>query len=289
LETNFARYGVVTSAKVMSDVFTGLSRGFGFVKYQDSHSAKNAIEQMNGKNISNKKLVVKYADTEGDHKTSGTPSPNVYTKGIPLTMDDQELMDLFSSYGKIVNHKLMIDRATGESKCQAFIQYEDVKSAEYAIAALHGYVFPNSFRGMVVRFADTDDERTQRKQKAERKQIFTEQRDHQHIQRSNLKTNKSLRQGLGVKEENNISSSEANLFIYHLPQSAEDNLLYNLFSPYGKIQSVKVVKDKSNGQCKGYGFVKMMNYSSAYNAMQGLNGLRIENKTLQITWKDARK
>ncbi len=43
---------------------------------------------------------------------------------------------------------------------------------------------------------------------------------------------------------------ESTLFIYHLPPSADDALLYRLFGPYGPILSVKVVKDK-DGTPKG--------------------------------------
>ena len=43
---------------------------------------------------------------------------------------------------------------------------------------------------------------------------------------------------------------ERNLFVYHLPQNADDTLLYRLFSPFGAIESAKAVID-SAGLCKG--------------------------------------
>lgn len=53
----FAEYGEVTSAKVISDKFTGKSRGFGFVEMSDDEAAKKAIaeldnSQWDGRNIS---------------------------------------------------------------------------------------------------------------------------------------------------------------------------------------------------------------------------------------------
>jgi RNA recognition motif-containing protein len=41
-----------------------------------------------------------------------------------------------------------------------------------------------------------------------------------------------------------------NLFVYHLPHSADDALLYKLFSPFGAILQVKVMRDH-DGKCKG--------------------------------------
>ena len=46
------------------------------------------------------------------------------------------------------------------------------------------------------------------------------------------------------------SQLERNLFVYHLPQKADDMLLYRLFSPFGAIESAKAVTDQA-GLCKG--------------------------------------
>lgn len=42
----FADYGEVSSAKVITDKFTGKSRGFGFVEMPDEESAKKAIQEL---------------------------------------------------------------------------------------------------------------------------------------------------------------------------------------------------------------------------------------------------
>ncbi|HVG42532.1 MAG TPA: hypothetical protein VM888_13035, partial [Chitinophagaceae bacterium] len=52
----FTEYGEVTSAKVITDKFTGKSRGFGFVEMPDNEAAKKAISELDngvveGRNI----------------------------------------------------------------------------------------------------------------------------------------------------------------------------------------------------------------------------------------------
>ena len=42
----FTEYGEVTSAKVITDKFTGKSRGFGFVEMSDDEAAKKAIAEV---------------------------------------------------------------------------------------------------------------------------------------------------------------------------------------------------------------------------------------------------
>jgi RNA recognition motif-containing protein len=65
----FSPWGEVVSARVMRDPETGLSLGYGFVKYSRAKEAKNAMTNMQGFQIDNKHLLVKHADI------SATPTP----------------------------------------------------------------------------------------------------------------------------------------------------------------------------------------------------------------------
>jgi len=60
LATAFNPFGNVLSAKVYVDKNSGESKGFGFVSYDSVISAENAIEQMNGFQIGNKRLKVQH-------------------------------------------------------------------------------------------------------------------------------------------------------------------------------------------------------------------------------------
>jgi RNA recognition motif-containing protein len=57
LNNAFAEYGEVQSAKVITDRYTGRSRGFGFVEMNDNEG-KTAIEQLNGATLDNKIISV---------------------------------------------------------------------------------------------------------------------------------------------------------------------------------------------------------------------------------------
>jgi cold-inducible RNA-binding protein len=57
----FAQAGTVVSAKVISDKYSGRSRGFGFVEMATDEEAKNAIEMFNGKDVEGRPLVVNEA------------------------------------------------------------------------------------------------------------------------------------------------------------------------------------------------------------------------------------
>lgn len=57
----FAQAGQVVSAKVISDKYSGRSRGFGFVEMSSDAESKKAIEMFNGKDIEGRALVVNEA------------------------------------------------------------------------------------------------------------------------------------------------------------------------------------------------------------------------------------
>jgi len=57
----FAAAGTVVSAKVISDKYSGRSRGFGFVEMATDEESKKAIEMFNGKDIEGRALVVNEA------------------------------------------------------------------------------------------------------------------------------------------------------------------------------------------------------------------------------------
>lgn len=75
------------------------------------------------------------------------------------------------------------------------------------------------------------------------------------------------------------------VFVYNLKPEIEENILWQLFGPFGAVQNVKVVKDFQTQKCKGYGFVTMTNYDEAVNAINSLNGFVLTNRPLQVSFK----
>jgi RNA recognition motif-containing protein len=58
LKEFFAEYGEVTSAKVITDKFTGKSRGFGFVEMSDDEAAKKAIAELDQATVEGRSIRV---------------------------------------------------------------------------------------------------------------------------------------------------------------------------------------------------------------------------------------
>jgi RNA recognition motif-containing protein len=61
LQEIFSAHGTVESARVITDKFTGRSRGFGFVEMASSEEAQRAIQALNGTDLDGRNLTVNEA------------------------------------------------------------------------------------------------------------------------------------------------------------------------------------------------------------------------------------
>ena len=68
LRSLFESFGEVLSAKVINDKFSGQSKGFGFVEFEDSDAADQAIAQINGKEVDGRTLVVNEARPQAERE-----------------------------------------------------------------------------------------------------------------------------------------------------------------------------------------------------------------------------
>lgn len=78
LESNFAEFGGVSSAKVMMDRDTGRSKGFGFVEMVSADVAQAAISALNGMSVDGRSIVVNLARPREEGRGSGGYSKEGY-------------------------------------------------------------------------------------------------------------------------------------------------------------------------------------------------------------------
>jgi len=64
LREMFEPFGAVASVRLISDKFSGQSKGFGFVEFDDSEAADKAIAEVNGREVGGRTLVVNEARPE---------------------------------------------------------------------------------------------------------------------------------------------------------------------------------------------------------------------------------
>ena len=71
LSQSFEAFGTVESVKIITDKFTGRSKGFGFVEMPNDDEALKAIEQLNGSSLMGRDIVVNKSEPkpEGERRS----------------------------------------------------------------------------------------------------------------------------------------------------------------------------------------------------------------------------
>ncbi|MDH5190505.1 MAG: RNA-binding protein [Gammaproteobacteria bacterium] len=77
------------------------------------------------------------------------------------------------------------------------------------------------------------------------------------------------------------------LFVGSLPPTTTEESLSALFSQFGKVRSMNLVKDLFSGNCKGFGFLEMEGHE-ARAAIAGLNGKSFEGNILKVNFEQDR-
>lgn len=73
IKTHFSSAGVVTLVQIITDKFTGRSKGFGFVEFESEEQAEKAIQMFNETDFGGRKLIV--AEAKPMEKREFSPRP----------------------------------------------------------------------------------------------------------------------------------------------------------------------------------------------------------------------
>ncbi|XP_037920994.1 ELAV-like protein 2 isoform X2 [Hermetia illucens] len=281
----FSSIGELESCKLIRDKVTGQSLGYGFVNYQRSEDADKAVHTFNGLRLQNKTIKVSFARPSSD----AIKGANLYVSGLSKSMTQQDLENIFSPYGQIITSRILCDNITGLSKGVGFIRFDQRAEAERAIQALNGTTPKGATEPITVKFANNPSNNLN-KALPPLAAYLTPQSNrrfpgpiHHPTGRFSPLTGDLL--GNAILPTNAINGSGWCIFVYNLAPETEENVLWQLFGPFGAVQCVKVIKDLQTNKCKGFGFVTMTNYDEAVVAIQSLNGYTLGNRVLQVSFK----
>lgn len=212
LYDTFVAFGTVLSSKVAVDE-NGQSKGYGFVHFDNDESAQSAIKKLNGMLINDKKVYVGLFVRRQERAPGNDGSPkftNVYVKNFSETYTDEDLKQLFNTYGTITSAVVMKDEE-GKSRCFGFVNFESPDSAATAVEKLNGTTI-NDDKVLYVG-------RAQRK--AEREA--------------------GLKAKFEQEKRNKFDKLQgANLYLKNFDDSFNDEKLKEIFSKFGTTTSCKV-------------------------------------------------
>lgn len=145
LTQTFSRYSSMYDARVIRDLQTQTSRGYGFVRFRKESDAMDCIAKMSGQWLGSRIIRVNWADRPSEpyptkleerrpsgelplHDT-GPDNATLYIGNLPPNTPLHDLMSIFCKYGDVINAQVFPGRH------YAFISFQYPASAMAALQA----------------------------------------------------------------------------------------------------------------------------------------------------------
>jgi len=77
------------------------------------------------------------------------------------------------------------------------------------------------------------------------------------------------------------------LFVGNFPFSVDESKLREIFSPYGQIEDIALIKDRASGQSKGFAFITFATQQAAETALSQ-DGKTVEGRPLKVNMAQER-
>ena len=180
-----------------------------------------------------------------------SPSPpdrderTVFCMQLAKRIRPRDLEDFFSAVGEVREVKLIEDRHSKRSKGIAYVEFKKLESIPLALGLSGQRVL-----GVPIIVQPTQSE----KNKVAAAQMT--------LQRA--------------------AQGATKLYVGSLHENITEEMLKGIFSPFGRIEQVQIIKDAVSGVSKGYAFVTFVEGESAKKALDQLNGFEIAGKAIKL-------
>eukprot|EP00992_Anisonema_acinus_P000789 TRINITY_DN10284_c0_g1_i1.p1 TRINITY_DN10284_c0_g1~~TRINITY_DN10284_c0_g1_i1.p1 ORF type:complete len:355 (-),score=101.16 TRINITY_DN10284_c0_g1_i1:52-1029(-) len=300
----FEAYGVVEDAKVIVDKNTGASKGYGFVKFVTKEDAESCIAHAHGTQVEdNKRLNIHKAELGRLGQAGGGQKATLYVAGFdPSIFPQSEIQKLFSDYGTVTQVKMQPPQPG--KKGVAFVHYTTLAEASNAAANVNGATVGTDV--LTVRLAHNSNKDASASAQDYLQRAMLNYGGGQGVvvgspwattmpvgmggpARALLSNRfqpypRGTQQAVtsGNQPQPNTNDGSYCLFVYGV-KGMDDSFLYKLFGPFGAVTSASAPREKN------FGFVNMPNYFEAMNAINSLNGTRLEGvpTPLQVSLKSS--
>ncbi|PWA26827.1 hypothetical protein CCH79_00001160, partial [Gambusia affinis] len=158
IKAAFAPFGKISDCRVVKDMATGKSKGYGFVSFFNKWDAENAIQQMGGQWLGGRQIRTNWATRKPAPKTTNETSTKqlsfdevlnqsslsnctVYCGGVTQGLTEQIMRQTFSPFGQIMEIRVFPEKG------YSFVRFNSHEAAAHAIVSVNG----TSIEGNIVK------------------------------------------------------------------------------------------------------------------------------------------
>jgi len=259
LHNLFSPYGTIISCKVVVDHASGLSKGYGFVKFQSADEGCRAQTALHQYQIGRKTLKVSFSrQPQSGEKTKH--HTNLYLSNLDPHTQQSDLERNFKTCGYVVQCKVL-KNVHGVSKRIGFVRFDNADSAKRAIERFDGQKLDGTNRPIKIRIANTPRAPPGR----------------ESVPRNTFSSSFSA-----LNKPVYPTSSACYVAGFHV--SLSEKALKKFFEPKGGrnvVKSVRIIR-RQNGP---YAFVNFFNCEDAAEAANILNDTNLGDCTLTVRLK----
>ncbi|XP_055348892.1 RNA-binding protein 39-like isoform X2 [Paramacrobiotus metropolitanus] len=167
----------------------------------------------------------------------------VFCMQLAQTINAKDLEKFFSSVGRVRDVRLIVDSKTRRSKGISYVEFYELEAVPLALG-LHGQKLKNC---------------------------------PMNIQPTHAEKNRAAMAAAGA-----VQKGPMRLYVGSLHFNITEDMLKDIFEPFGKLDSVQLMMDPESGRSRGYAFITFRDAQDAKRAMEQLNGFELAGRAMKI-------
>ena len=169
----------------------------------------------------------------------------VFAMQLAQTINAKDLEKFFSSVGRVRDVRLIVDSKTRRSKGIAYIEFYELEAVPLALG-LHGQKLKNC--PMIIQPTHAEKNRA------------------------------AMAAAAGAVAQ----KGPMRLYVGSLHFNITEDMLQEIFEPFGKIDSLQLMMDTETARSRGYAFITFRDVADAKRAMEQLNGFELAGRAMKI-------
>ncbi|CAF0737173.1 unnamed protein product [Rotaria sordida] len=184
----------------------------------------------------------------------------VFCMQLAAMIRPRDLEEFFSRIGKVRDVRLITDPRTRRSKGVAYVEFRDLACVQAALA-LSG----EKLLGIpiIVKPSNAEKNRLAAQAAAAQNPVIT--------------NGTTMHAGSLIPTHGPMK-----LYVGSLHFNISEDMLRGIFEPFGRIDSVTLMKDPDSSRSRGYGFIQFAHAEDAKKAMENLNGFELAGRAMKV-------